>query len=52
VRLRRMLNEAYWRQQEVYLAAAAAGRKPSPGERVKALLGNRAAVASPEPAAV
>jgi hypothetical protein len=41
VRLRRMLNEAYWHQQEVYLAATAAGRKPSPGERVKAMLANR-----------
>ena len=41
VRLRRMLNEAYWRQQEVYLAAASAGRKPSAGERVKALMSNR-----------
>src|SRR5260370_26569504 len=41
VRLRRMLNEAYWQQQEVYLAAAAAGRKPSSCERVKALLAAR-----------
>ena len=43
VRLRRMLNEAYWKQQEVYLAAAASGRKPSPGERVKAILATRGA---------
>ena len=41
VRLRRMLNEAFWRQQEVYLAAAAAGRKPTSGERVKAILATR-----------
>jgi phenylpropionate dioxygenase-like ring-hydroxylating dioxygenase large terminal subunit len=47
VRLRRMLNEAYWRQQEVYLAAAAAGRKPSSGERVKALLAARGAGSPP-----
>jgi hypothetical protein len=48
-----MLNEAYWGQQEVYLAAAAAGRKPSPGERVKALLAARGAVPTPqEPAPV
>jgi hypothetical protein len=47
VRLRRMLNEAYWRQQEVYLAAAANGRKPTPGERVKAILASRGA---PQPA--
>ena len=47
VRLRRMLNEAYWRQQEIYLAAAAAGRKPSSGERVKALLAARGAGSPP-----
>ena len=38
IRLRRTLNEAYWKQQEVYLAAAAAGRKPTPGERARAIL--------------
>ena len=38
IRLRRMLNEAYWKQQETYLAAAAAGRKPTPGERARAIL--------------
>jgi hypothetical protein len=53
VRLRRMLNEAYWRQQEVYLAAAAAGRKPSAGERVKALMANRPTTTTPrEPVSV
>lgn len=33
VRLRRMLNEAYCRQQQIYLQAAAAGRQPTPAER-------------------
>jgi hypothetical protein len=47
------LNEAYWQQQEVYLAAAAAGRKPSAGERVKALLANRPSMTTPrEPLSV
>jgi len=50
IRLRRTLNEAYWRQQETYLAAAAAGRKPTPGERARAIL--QMSALTPEPAAV
>ncbi len=47
IRLRRTLNELYWKQQETYLAAAATGRKPSRGERVRALLSAEAeAIAS------
>lgn len=52
IRLRRTLNEAYWKQQEVYLAAAAAGRKPTPGERARAILSMSAARGEPVNAGV
>jgi hypothetical protein len=44
VRLRRTLNEEYWDQQQKYLSAAAAGRKPTSAERVKAIFSQAAAM--------
>jgi phenylpropionate dioxygenase-like ring-hydroxylating dioxygenase large terminal subunit len=49
IRLRRTLNEAYWKQRETYLAAATAGRKPSPGERARALLNMDDSTVAAEP---
>ena len=37
IRLRRILNEAFERQQDIYQQAAAAGRKPTPPERARLL---------------
>ncbi|MBV8086014.1 MAG: aromatic ring-hydroxylating dioxygenase subunit alpha [Chloroflexi bacterium] len=42
IRLRRRLNELYWKQRETYLAAAAAGRKPTAGERARTILAQSA----------